>query len=112
MLQPHYRNFNKRMVKMPKLYFYDTGLACSLLGIQNPLQLTTHHLKGGLFEAMIISELAKEKFNQGRPPNLFFWRDKTGHEVDCLIEQGNELFAITKRFNWQENDAHNLENVD
>lgn len=93
-LQPHHKNFSKRLIKSPKLYFYDTGLACSLLGIESIEQLAGHYLRGGLFESMIITELIKEQYNHNRRPQTFFWRDKTGHEVDCLIEQGQELYPI------------------
>jgi len=91
LLQPHFKNFNKRLVKTPKLYFTDTGLACNLLGIEKPEQLTSHFLKGGLFENLIILELLKNRYNEGKKSNLYFWRDNHGHEIDCLIEN-RELF--------------------
>lgn len=93
-LKPYFRNFNKRLVKSPKLYFYDTGLACSLLGLEDARQLTSHHLRGELFESLMLSELVKYRSNQGRQPNIFYWRDKAGHEVDCLVQQGDELAAV------------------
>jgi uncharacterized protein len=93
-LQPHHRNFNKRLVKTPKLYFYDTGLVCALLGIQSPLQLRTHPLYGSIFESFVVSELAKERFNEGLPKNLFFWRDNTGHEIDILMDFGTRLHPL------------------
>lgn len=88
LLRPHYRNYGKRVVKTPKLYFYDTGLACSLLGIKGPDQLNSHYLKGELFESFIITELQKWQYNQGQRPADYFWRDNTGHEVDFLSERG------------------------
>lgn len=94
LLQPHFKNFSKRLVKTPKLYFYDTGLACSLLELESAKQVTTHYLRGGLFESCIISELIKMRYNLGRIPYYYFWRDKIGHEVDCLISQGGKLFPI------------------
>ncbi len=94
LLQPHFKNFSKRLVKTPKLYFYDTGLACSLLELESAKQVTTHYLRGGLFESAIISELMKMRYNLGRIPYLYFWRDKLGHEVDCLISQGGKLFPV------------------
>lgn len=94
LLQPHHRNFNKRLVKTPKLYFYDTGLACLLAGIQNSTQLITHPMRGALFETWAISELVKNRFNQGLLSNLYFWRDSQGHEVDVLIEQGDLLIPV------------------
>ena len=93
-LQPHYKNFSKRIVKSPKLYFYDTGLACSLLGIETPEDLRSHYLRGNLFETTIISDLYKQYYNRAREPHIYFWRDNHGHEVDCLLEKGEKLFPI------------------
>jgi len=94
LLQPHHRNFNKRIVKSPKLYFVDTGLASSLLGIETAQQLATHHLVGSIFENMVVSEYRKYRFNHGLLSNSYFWRDKVGHEVDLLIEQAEKLVSI------------------
>ena len=94
LLQPYYKNFSKRIVKSPKIYFYDTGIACSLLGIDSYAQLTTHYLRGGLFESYIISDLMKQFYNQGKMPPLHFWRDKHGHEIDCIIEKADTLIPI------------------
>ncbi len=94
LLRPFYKNFNKRLTKMPKLYFYDTGLACSLLGIQNKNQLAGHYSKGNLFEAFIISEIIKNRLNKGQEPGCYYWRDKTGNEVDCILELSNSLLQI------------------
>lgn len=88
-LKPYHRNFNKRLVKSPKLYFYDTGLATNLLGLENGEQLDTFFLKGGLFENWVILELLKKELNQGKQPQLYFWRDSTGQEIDLLIEKVN-----------------------
>ena len=94
LLQPHHQNYNKRVVRMPKLYFYDTGLVCSLLGIRNKEQLDIHPLRGNIFEGFVISELMKERFNAGKPDNLYFWRDSKGNEVDVIIDEGNKLFPV------------------
>jgi len=94
LLQPHHRNFNKRLVKMPKIYFYDIGLVTALCGISSQSQLTSHYLRGSLFENLIIAELMKWQYNQGRQPGLFFWRDKVGHEVDCIIESAVGLIPV------------------
>ncbi|MGN6605167.1 MAG: ATP-binding protein [Ginsengibacter sp.] len=94
LLQPHHRNFNKRVVRMPKLYFYDSGLVCSLLGIRNKEQLDVHPLRGNIFEGFIISELMKVRFNAGKPANLYFWRDSKGNEVDVIIEDGDTLYPL------------------
>lgn len=93
-LQPHHANFNKRIVKMPKLYFYDTGLLCSLLGLKNADQLTFHPLAGNMFENMLVTEIVKQKYNRGSNVQLFFWRDNTGHEIDMLIDTGTNLYPI------------------
>ena len=94
LLRPHHRNFNKRLVKTPKLYFYDTGLASFLLGIQSAEQLVTHYARGSLFESFVISEIIKNRFNAGREHNCYFWRDKIGNEIDCLIDKGINLCAV------------------
>ena len=94
LLPPHFRNFNKRLVKSPKLYFYDTGLASALMGIQASEQLITHPQRGAIFETWVASELIKHRFNQGLLSNLYFWRDSQGHEVDIIAEQGNDLIPI------------------
>lgn len=93
-LHPYYQNFSKRLIQMPKIYFYDTGLAAHLLGIKNAEQLSSHYLKGGLFESMIISEVIKKRLNQGLEPNLYYWRDKTGNEIDLIFEKSNKIEAI------------------
>ncbi len=93
-LQPYHRNYNKRIVKMPKLYFYDTGVASALLGIENPDQLALHPFRGGLFENMIIVDFLKSRYNKGKPNNLYFWRDSLGTEIDLLVEKANSLLPI------------------
>lgn len=93
-LTPHYKNFKKRLIKTPKLYFYDTALVCALLGIKNVEQLYTHYLRGAFFESLVITELLKKSYNQGMLPNIYFWRDSQGHELDCLIEDGTNLIPI------------------
>ncbi|MBI5413270.1 ATP-binding protein [Candidatus Peregrinibacteria bacterium] len=94
LLQPHFKNFRKRLVKMPKLYFYDTGVACSLLGIENKEQLKTYPLRGNLFENLIIAEFMKYRMHRGLKPNYFFWRDKAGHEIDCLLEYAKKTVVV------------------
>ncbi len=94
LLKPHFNNFNKRVTKTPKLYFFDSGLVCSLLGIEKAEQLNTHHIKGHLFEGLIITELIKARYNNGLPNNCYYWRDKTGNEVDCIIDKAGSLTAV------------------
>ncbi len=94
LLKPHYRNFNKTITKRPKLYFYDTGLVCSLLGITAEAQLANHPLRGNIFECLIVTELVKQRTNAGMPVNLYYWRDKTGHEIDVIVDNGDTLIPI------------------
>jgi predicted AAA+ superfamily ATPase len=94
LLQPHHRNFEKRLVKTPKLYFCDTGLACWLLGIRAPGQLDRHAQRGALFETWAVGELLKARYNMGLESNLYFWRDRTGNEVDVVIEEGDNLVPV------------------
>ncbi|MEY4506507.1 MAG: hypothetical protein RL297_1085 [Pseudomonadota bacterium] len=94
LLKPHHRNFGKRLVKAPKLYFCDVGLAAWLLGIRDADTLDTHAARGALFETHVISELMKQRLNAGQSLDLYFWRDHVGHEVDVLIEQAQGLQAI------------------
>ncbi|MCF6239092.1 MAG: ATP-binding protein [Candidatus Marinimicrobia bacterium] len=94
LLQPHHRNFNKRLIKSPKLYFYDTGLVAWLLGIQDGDQIMTHSMRGALFETWVVAELIKGRCNRGLRSNLFFWRDSSGNEVDVLAEQGEQLVPV------------------
>ncbi len=94
LLQPYYKNFSKRLIKMPKLYFYDTGLACALLGIKNDEQLSTFYLAGALFENLVILEILKHQFNKGEMPSIYYWRDVNGREIDCIIDVGGKLVSV------------------
>lgn len=94
LLQPYHRNISKRLVKSPKLYFYDVGLAAFLLGIENENQISRDPLRGNLFENMVISEVLKYRFNQGKRSNLCFFRDSKGNEVDLLLINGSNVFPI------------------
>ena len=95
LLEPHFKNFNKRITKSPKLYFYDTGLACSLLRITSPTMLALHPLRGSLFENLIIADLHKQYYNIGMRPSVYFWRDQNGrYEVDCIIDEGIKLIPV------------------
>ncbi len=93
-LQPYFRNFSKRLVKSPKLYFYDTGVACSLLGIRDENQVTMHYMKGALFENLIINEFIKRNFHRGDNRLPYFWRDNHGREIDCLLVDGERVIPI------------------
>ena len=89
LLPPYHQNFNKRIIKSPKLYFVDTGLAAHLLGIENSNQLITHPLRGELFETFVVGEFLKYRYNCGKRSNLYYFRDHVGNEVDLVIETGN-----------------------
>jgi len=106
LLNPFYRNYNKRLVKSPKLYFCDTGLAASLLGLQNREQLETHYLHGGLFENMVIAECLKSHYAQGKEPQMYFWRDNNQNEVDLLVEDGISLNAYEVKSSATMNRSH------
>jgi len=93
-VRPHLENFGKRLIKMPKLYFHDVGLAAALLGIQTADQVATHPLRGALFETMVVNEFLKARRNAGRHDQLCFWRDNIGTEVDLVLEQGRSLAGI------------------
>lgn len=93
-LTPHFANFGKRLIKAPKLYFHDTGLAAFLLGIQSPTQLSTHAARPALFETMIVGEFLRARWNRGEPSNLYFWRDSTGNEVDLLQDEAGVLHPV------------------
>lgn len=87
-------NLRKRLVKMPKLHFYDTGLVCWLLGIRDVEQLRRHPLRGAIFETWVISEIAKERINQGEHRGLFYYRDQHGVEADLLVQSGPKLKVV------------------
>lgn len=94
LLEPYYTNINKRLVKTPKIYFYDTALASYLLGIENELQLKTHPLTGNLFENLVVSEFYKYRLNNGKNINLNFYRDSKKNEIDLIYKVANKLFPI------------------
>ncbi|MCF7848532.1 MAG: ATP-binding protein [Kiritimatiellales bacterium] len=94
LLRPYHRNWNKRIVKQPKLYFYDTGLLCSLLNLRSADDLAMHHLRGSIYENYVIAEHMKKQCHFGIRPSAYFWRDHTGHEIDLIIEKGNGLQAV------------------
>ena len=93
-VRPHLSKFGKRLIKMPKLYMCDVGLAAALLGIQTTQQAQTHPLRGALFETLVVNEFLKNRCNSGIRDPLYFWRDNTGTEVDLILERGNEIAAV------------------
>jgi len=94
LLPPYHRNFGKRLVKTPKLYFIDVGLAVWLLGIREPRAISTHAMRGALFETFVVGEFIKQRHNAGQPAELYFWRDNIGHEIDLLFEAEGRLQPI------------------
>jgi len=93
-LPPYFENFGKPLTKSPKYYFVDSGLLCFLLGIQNPDQVTRDPLIGNLFENLIVIECLKAQLNQGKHPNVYFFRDSNGLEIDILWQNGRQLVPI------------------
>ena len=94
LLKPHHKNYNKTIVKRPKVYFYDTAIVCSLIGIQAEEQLDLNPSKGAIFENMVINEFVKNRTNIGADINLYYWRDKTGHEIDLIIDNSPDILPI------------------
>jgi uncharacterized protein len=94
LLSPYHANLGKRLVKSPKLYFTDTGLLCRLLAIDSPQTLSRHSSLGALFETFVVNEIRKNLLHRGDRPSEYFWRDKTGHEVDYLLADGSTVIAF------------------
>lgn len=93
-LRPHHSNFRKRLVKSSKIYFYDTGLLCWLLGIQNSGQLSMHPLRGSVFETFAVSEMVRTRLNRLENVEFFFWRDSNGNEIDVIADYGGRLMPV------------------
>ena len=94
LLPPHHRNFNKRIIKTPKLYFFDTGLCTRLLAVSDVEQIHMHSMRGALFESFVISEIIKSRFHRGTTDPLYFWRDRSGNEIDLVVENGEALIPV------------------
>jgi len=94
LLRPHHRIFKKRLVKSPKLYFLDAGLLCYLLRIQEPEALVSHAARGAIFETWVVSEALKNFLNRGVEPDIYFWRDSAGHEIDLLMDRGETQIPV------------------
>jgi len=103
-LEPYFNNFNKRLVKSPKLYFFDTGVVCSLLGLNSPDQIDGFYLRGQLFENFVVSEYVKMRIHAGQEPRVFFWRDSSGTEIDLLIDTAGQLYAVEIKAGMTVND--------
>ena len=94
LLRPHYKNFSKRLIKSPKLYFFDSGLLSYLLRIRSAEDIRIHALYGSIFESFIISEFLKGYLNSGEEPAIYFWRDSVGNEIDIIVDNGNDLMPV------------------
>jgi uncharacterized protein len=94
LLRPYFNNYNKTVVKRPKLFFYDTSIVCSLLRITETIHLVPHPLRGAIFENMVVSDILKSKIHHGLHNQLYYWRDKAGHEIDLIIDAPNNLLPI------------------
>lgn len=105
-LQPYYKNFNKRIIKSPKMYFYDTGLVCSLLGIESEQQVKNYFAKGALFENLVINEFMKKRLNNGLTPRLYYWQNKTKQEVDLIADQAGSVDAYEIKSTMTMHDDH------
>lgn len=109
-LSPYYVNINKRLTKTPKIYFYDTGLLCFLLGIENVSQLKIHPLRGAIFENLAVIELLKHRFNEGKLSNIYFYRENKGREVDLVQEfgAGLEIYEVKSSQTFNKSFLNNL----
>lgn len=112
LLPPYHKNYNKRVVKSPKLYFVDTGLACSLLGIRQTAELENSHFRGALFENFMITEIMKQNRNKGSNTGLFYWKENNGLEVDLLADTGKKItpFEIKSGATFNDSFLKNLRN--
>jgi hypothetical protein len=93
-VKPHFNNFSKRLIKAPKIYFYDTGLLCYLLGIQGAKQLKNHPLRGNIFETFVVADILKQRFNSVQDNNLYYFRDNTGNEIDLILDYSDKVTPI------------------
>ncbi len=109
-LPPYFANISKRLTKTPKLYFYDSGLLCYLLGIEKPSQLDTHPLRGAIFENIAVTEMIKNRYNKAKRPNIFFYRENSGREVDIVEEtpDGLNIFEVKAGATFQSDFTKNI----
>ncbi|MBO0934869.1 ATP-binding protein [Fibrella aquatilis] len=106
LLQPYYQNFNKRVIKSPKLYFYDTGLACSLLTMTTAQQVESYYQRGSLFENAMVAELLKNRLNAGQTPHVYFWQDSNHNEVDLIDEQPGGFITYEMKYSQTVSSDH------
>lgn len=94
LLEPYYKDFRKRVVKSPKIFFYDPGIVCSLLGLTSSDQLFANYMRGNIFESMVVSDFLKQQLSAGFRPSCYYWRDKSNFEIDCIVEQAGNIVPI------------------
>jgi predicted AAA+ superfamily ATPase len=94
LLEPYYKDFRKRIIKSPKIFFYDPGVVCSLLNLTNSDQLFANYMRGNIFEGMMVADFLKQQLHHGLRPNCYFWRDKSDFEIDCIIDQGGKIIPV------------------
>lgn len=94
LLEPYYKDFRKRVVKSPKIFFYDPGIVCSLLNLTNSDQLFANYMRGNIFESMILADFLKQQYHHGMRPSCYYWRDKSDFEIDCIYEHGGAITPI------------------
>jgi len=94
LLEPYYKNFRKRTIKSPKIFFYDPGIVCSLLNLTSSDQLFANYMRGNIFESMIIADLLKQQLNNGLRPSCYYWRDRSEFEIDCIVDQAGKITPI------------------
>lgn len=109
-LPPYFANISKRLTKTPKLYFYDSGLLCYLLGIEQPSQLDTHPLRGAVFENIAVTEMVKNRYNIAKEPNIYFYRENSGREVDIIEEtpDGLNIYEVKAGATFQTDFTKNI----
>ena len=110
-LQPYYKNYGKRLIKSPKIYFVEPGLACWLLGIETAAEAARDPLHGNLFENMVVVEALKARLNQGKEPQLYSWQDSNGNEVDLIFEAQRRLvpIEIKSAMTWHQGFSNNVQ---
>ena len=111
-LLPYYKNYGKQIAKTPKLYFYDTGLACNLMGMESAEQLHSSPMRGNIFENAVVAEIVKQYYMRGDTPRLFYWRDNKGLEIDFIIEKGGEPQYVIEAKASTTYDVHAWKNID
>lgn len=113
LVHPYFENSRKRLTKTPKLYFYDTGLACHLLGIENEMQLGSDRMRGHLFENMVIADIMKRRANEEKNTDLMFYRDSNGNEIDLLVPEGQAIegYEIKSSFTYNSDFEKGFRNI-